>query len=132
MGQGSRGGNGGLSSSGSRQRDDKELGKAKKDARTVGKSADSAGKRSGEGGGGGRGIPNGRVPRARGLRGLSRLARDLGKLAPKTSSGSSGSKASAKTVRPQAIKPQNKIPTIVRTNAPKTKLTKQRTNKTPN
>lgn len=139
MGQGSRGGNSGLTSSGNRQRDDKALRDAKKDAKTVGKKTPGGGRSEGSRGGSsgsksrgssGRGLRG--VRGVRGLRGLGRLAKDLKKAGTSSGSGSSGSKASSKSVRPQAIHPQNKIPNITRVNAPKTKLSKQRINKTPN
>ena len=132
MGQGSRGGNSGLTSSGGRKREDKELSKAKTEARKAKSPAAEAKKAENKKSGGGKGLSLPRARGLRGLRGLSGLAR-LAKLSSKGSAAKTASKsASNKMVKPQAIKPQNKIPTITRTNTPKVKLTKQRSNKAPN
>jgi hypothetical protein len=135
MGQGSRGGNSGLSSSGVRQRNDKELKKAKENPRTVGKTpggesgkgngtSDNKKKKGGRGRGllhGGHNFPNLGVPH-------------LGSTSTGTKKkAATGSKAKkAKTVHPPAASKTAKIPTIRRVRGPKVKLTKQRTNKTPN
>lgn len=107
MGNGSRGGNSGLTSSGTRKRDDKELKKSKESGR---KSRRRLPHPNGNGG-----FPN-----------LGSLFRG-GKKKPATPSGSK------KAVKhPVKASTSDKIPKIKRVQAPKTSLTKQRKNNAPN
>jgi hypothetical protein len=129
MGQGSRGGNSGISSSGSRQRDDKDMKKAAQAPKKV--PSDKDDKKKDSGGNGLNGIPGRGI--GRGLRGIGRLARDLDKLKPKSSSSSkpytksAGSKSvsTSSVQNPRANRLQPIKPAGV-------KLTTQKTNKTPN
>lgn len=124
MGQGSRGGNGGISSSGTRQRPDKE---SKSPIIINNKNSNSNSAQGGKGGKGGRrGFPNGNFPNGVPNLGLPHLGGN--------SSGNkkgSGNKAAKKTAPPPAQK-QNKLKKITRIKPVRVKLTKQRTNKTPN
>lgn len=136
MGQGSRGGKGGVSASGRRQRDDK----AQKGPRRYIPRSTNPG-RSGEGNGGGAG--------SSGSSGSSKSRRNRNWpnnfpnwLVPHlqmpnmsgSGSGKKGStkKASKKTVKPPAAKKDQGIKPIRRIKPVRVKLTKQRVNKTPN
>lgn len=124
MGQGSRGGNSGLSSSGVRQRRDKEA----QGERIVINNKNSNSAQGGKGGRGGRrGFPgnglNGGFPNL----GLPNLGGSGNK-----SGGKKGSQNKGKTTPPPPATKQNKLKKITRIKPVRVKLTKQRTNKTPN
>lgn len=133
MGQGSRGGNGGVTSSGGRMREDKALKEAEKKPRTVpkekeNKPGDKNKKQDNQGGQGGRG---GRGGRGRGGLRLFRFPHFRGS-GSKGGSKSSGSGSKKSNIPASNIQNKNKIPTIKRVQGPKVKLTKQRGNKAPN
>ena len=132
MGNGSRGGNGGLSSTGRRQRDDKARRAPRRHIEretNPGRSGERRGAGNGSGGSGGRGrrninwpngIPNFLTPHLHvpGSGGSSGKKKNTGK------------KTAAK--KPPAAKKQQPIKKINRIKPIRVKLTKQRKNKTPN
>jgi hypothetical protein len=135
MGQGSRGGNGGLSASGRRQREDKAIKGPRRHIERQTNPGRSGERRPGEGGsssgsssrrGGVRlpywlGAPNLGLPNLSGIGGSSGKKKPAKKAAAKK-----------KTVKPPAAKKTQSIKKIARVKPIKVKLTKQRTNKTPN
>lgn len=144
MGQGSRGGNGGLTASGGRVREDKEKAKEPKHVpRAPGKKAasgtkpgekkpsDNKNKNKKKGGRSGGGLR--RIPHPRGHGGLGRLLGHLHGKPKSTAKGSKGAKGRKKATRKISTHvPKPKPPRMPKLKAPKEKLTKQRTNKTPN
>lgn len=126
MGQGSRGGNGGLTASGGRIRKDKEAAKEPKKIPPGGKGG--TGGTGGKGGKGGRGRRGGLLHGGHGLHlphpGGSGSKGSSGK-------GSKGKKGTAKHTPTMHMKAA-KVTKMPKLRAPKEKLTKQRTNKTPN
>ena len=138
MGQGSRGGNGGVTSSGGRMREDKALKEAEKNPKTVSnkekeKKAEDKNKDkkkdNNQGGNGGRG---GRGGRGRGGLRLFRFPHFRGRGSSAKSGSKSGSGFKKANTPASNIQNKNKIPTIKRVQGPKVKLTKQRSNKAPN
>lgn len=133
MGQGSRGGNSGVSSSGVRQREDKEAKKAAEKPVVISNRNDNRNSAQSNNRGGGRGFGRG-FGRGLGIfRGLGALGRGLGNLGQGTGGGSGfGGSGFGSTTPPPGPTQQNKIPTIKRVKPTKVKLTKQRKNKIPN
>lgn len=137
MGNQSRGGNGGLTASGGRQREDKELRKAAAKPRSVGRPG--SGSAAGERGAGGSESGKRNSGNRRRLRGFGNGLNGFGGLpnfnlpnAAKPKKAAAAKKKAAKTTSPPAATKASKIPTIKRIRGPKVKLTKQRTNKAPN
>lgn len=125
MGQGSRGGNSGLSSSGVRQRRDKE----ETGQRVVinNRNSNSNSAQGGKGGKGRRGFGGHNFPNGFPNLGLPHFGGNSG-----SGSGNKGTQKKGKTTPPPPATKQNKLKKITRIKPVRVKLTKQRTNKTPN
>jgi hypothetical protein len=124
MGQGSRGGNSGVSSSGTRQRNDKEAKRAAEKPIIINNR--NSNQNSAQGGKGGRGRRGGL------LRGFGNGLGGFG--LPNLGGGgkSGGGSGSGGTTPPPGPTQQNKIPTISRIKPTKVKLAKTPKNKVPN